>query len=102
MGKYNDIWKAELPFIKKAIQEGSGSKELNPSAFTTVGNRQSSGYGFKLDIENANVPTKPNSAVARDLKKELDGDIEFKQLALGKQIVINMGKDLKLKVEVKN
>lgn len=102
MGKYNDIWKVELPFIKKAIREGSGSKELNQSVFTAVGNRTASGYGFKLEIENANVPTKSGSAVARDLKKELDGDEEFRQLAQGKYIVINMGRNFKLNVKVNN
>ena len=100
MGKYNDIWRAELPFIKEAIREGSGCKELNQSAFTAVGSRAASGYGFGLDIENANVPRKPNSAVARDLKKELDEDAEFRQLAQGKYIVIKMGKDFKLNVNV--
>ncbi len=100
MGKYNDIWREELLFIKKAIREGSGSKELNQSAFTAAGNRIASGYGFRLEIENANVPTKSGSAVARDFKKELDGDMEFRQLAQGKYIIINMGKDFKLNVNV--
>ena len=100
MGKYNDIWKAELPFIKEAIQKGSGCKELNESMFTIVGNRKASGYGFRLDIVHANVPTKSGSAVARDLKKELDADTEFKELAQGKRIIINMGKDFLLKVKV--
>ena len=100
MGKYNDIWKAELPFIKEAIQKGNGSKGLNESMFTTVGDRKASGYGFRLDIVHANVPTKSGSAVARDLKKELDADTEFKKLAQGKRIIINMGKDFQLKVKV--
>lgn len=71
MGKYNDIWKAELAFIKKAIQKGDGSKNLDKSMFTTAGNRVASGYTFRLDIINANVPTKSGTAVARDLKKRI-------------------------------
>ena len=101
MGKYNDIWKAELAFIKKAIQKGDGSKNLDKSMFTTAGNRVASGYTFRLDIINANVPTKSGTAVARDLKKELDEDPEFRKMAQGKAIVIQMGKDFQLKVIVK-
>lgn len=99
MGKYNDIWKAELPFIKKAIQAGSDSRKLDETKFTTAGDRASSGYSFRLDIENANVPTKSGSAVARDLKKELDEDTEFKKLAQGKRIINRMGKDFHLEIQ---
>ena len=100
MGKYNDIWKAELPFSKQAIWQGSGSKKLDEAMFTHAGNRTASGYSFRLDIINANVPTKQGTAVARDLKKELDDDPEFRKLAQGKHLVIRMGKDFQLEIQV--
>lgn len=100
MGKYYDIWTAELSFIIKAIHEGNGSKKLDESEFTAVGNRKASGYGFRLDISNGDVPVKSGSAVARDLKRVLDESTEFKKLAQGKNIIINMGKDFNLNVKV--
>lgn len=96
MGKYTEIWKEELAFINDAILKGEGLTQLNESAFKTMGNRINSGYGFRLDINDAIVPKKSGSAVARDLKGVLDEDVVFKSLAKGKSVVIRMGKDFKL------
>lgn len=103
MGKYTEIWNKELSFIRKSIEleSGKSSKKLESADFEVVGNRKSSGYGFRLDIVDGKVPVKSGSAVARDLKEVLDGDSGFRSLAKGKEIVIRMGKDCELEVEVK-
>ena len=67
--KYCNIWQNNLSWIKKAIRKDGDEKKLDKSDFKRVGNRKSSGYGFRLDIENAVVPIKEGTAVARDLKK---------------------------------
>ena len=100
MGKYTEIWRRELAFIKDAILKGEGSMQLNESAFKVVGNRDSAGYGIRIDIDDASVPKKSGSAVARNLKGVLDEDTVFKSLAKGKSVLIRMGKDFKLEISV--
>lgn len=90
---YVDLWEKILPAILHLIKNGGGSFNLKPELFESVGNRKSSGYGFRLDIVNMDVPEKSNSAVARDLKYVLDSSPEFKQLSKGKTIVIRMGRN---------
>jgi len=99
-GKYLSIWKKELPFILSAIKESKRSKLLNAEDFQQNGNREKSGYGFRLEIENGIVPRKAGSAVARDLKEVLDDSSEFHNIAKGKNILIQMGKGFELNVKV--
>lgn len=98
-GKYLSIWQKELPFILSAIKEKKDPKQLNIEEFQQSGDREKSGYGFRLDIINGTVPTKKGTAVARDLKEVLDNSIEFRNIAKGKNILIQMGKGFKLNVE---
>ena len=103
MGKqylYLEIWQEKLPYINEAITNGTGIIEMDPDSFFEAGNRGSSGYGFRLDIENGYVPSKAGSAVARDLKEVLDDSLEFQKLAKNKNIVIRMGRDFELEVRV--
>ena len=60
------------------------------------------GYSFRLDINNGTIPTKSNTAVARDLKKVLDSSIEFRSIPQNKQITIRMGVKFILTIEIIN
>lgn len=100
MGKYTEIWQRTLPRIKEAVRKGGDEIDLNKSDFEEVGKRKGSGYGFRLDIENADVPIKDGTAVARDLKEVLDDDKKFRELAKDKSILIRMGKEFQLEVKV--
>ena len=100
MGKYTGIWDAQLSLIKEAIKKGGDLMDMNSSVFMAAGNRLKSGYSFRLDIEDAVIPTKRGSAVARDLKAVLDKDLEFKRMVEKKSIIIRMNKDFKLEILV--
>ncbi len=88
---YVEIWIKTLPYILESLRNGGGSYNLNPELFLNIGNRKSSGYGFRLDIVNGNVPIKFNSAVARDLKLVLDSCSEFRSLSLNHYCPIKVG-----------
>lgn len=93
--KYVLLWTQEVSFIKEAARKGGDSKRLEKQSFEQVGDRNL--YSFRLDI---NEPKISGSAVARDLLKVLKGDSEFLEIAKQKHIVIKMGIDFILKVEV--
>ena len=97
---YVDVWTNILPYILQSIEKGSGTYNLNPELFLSVGNRKSSGYGFRLDIVNGDIPRKDGSAVARDLKIILDNSLKFKELSRGCNITIRMGKYFDLHIVV--
>lgn len=99
-GKYLRIWEKELSFILSAIEKGGDQKRLSPEEFQQSGNRISSGYSFRLSIINGIVPTKSNTAVARDLKEILDYSRDFRHIAKGKSILIRMNKSFELEVKV--
>lgn len=96
IGLYLEIWKQMQPFILAAIRKGQDSKKIGSAIFKNVGNRKSSGYAFRLDISDAVIPVKKGSAVARDLKKVLDANSEFKKIAKGRAITIRMNSDCEL------
>lgn len=100
--KYVKIWKENLAWILQAIEKGEDKKTLDRISFCEVGNRVSSGYSFRLEIDDTNIPTKKGSAVARDLKDVLDDSENFKRIASHKKIVIKMGKDFTLQVKVES
>lgn len=99
MGKnyYTQMWKNTLPHIITLMKQGGGDIQLFKQDFeATEGSREK--YGFRLDIDNVNIPTKRGSAVARDLKDVLEASADFRNLAKGKKWVIRMGKDFILHV----
>lgn len=103
MGKdlYVSIWKAALPKILEKIANGGyNSIQMNPRLFkmASINGRKGSGFGFRLEINNAVVPKKQGSAVARDLKEVLDESLKFKSLAKDKNIIIRLGKDFVLEI----
>ncbi len=95
---YIEVWTKILPYILQSLKNGGGSYNLNPELFLNVGNRKSSGYGFRLDIVNGKVPVKSGSAVARDLKTVLESCSEFRSLSLNKTITIRMGRNFDLHI----
>ncbi len=101
-GLYVEIWKQIQPFIITAIRKGQDSKKIGSAIFKNVGNRKSSGYAFRLDISDTVIPLKKGSAVARDLKKVLETNSEFREIAKGKSITIRMNSDCELFVTVFN
>lgn len=95
---YVEVWTKILPYILESLRNGGGSYNLNLDLFLNVGNRKSSGYGFRLDIVNGNVPVKSGSAVARDLKLVLDSCSEFMSLSSNQTITIRMGRNFDLHI----
>lgn len=100
IGLYVEIWEKMLPFILSAIEKREDSTIIGSDIFENVGKRKRSGYSFRLDISDAEVPIKKGSAVARDLKKVLDASLKFRELAKGHFITISMDKSCRLYVTV--
>lgn len=96
--KYIKIWEDVLPKILNVLKDDKDNDviSLDGSRFFNVGNRENSGYTFRLDIINGVVPCKSGSAVARDLKQVLDSSIEFKKLAKDFYLIIRLNKEFKL------
>lgn len=101
-GKYIQIWKNYLPTIISAIKCAPSTIKLERSLFESAGDREKSGYSFRLDIHNGIIPEKSGTAVARDLKKILDESTEFKLLSKEKYIVIRLSKNFELEVKPNN
>jgi len=97
---YVQVWQDYLSKILLAINSTNKTVKLNHSLFEAVGNRNRSGYSFRLDIDNGIVPRKKGSDVARDLKKVLDESSVFKHLANGKNIIIRLNGSFELTVQV--
>lgn len=92
---YVKLWKSKLPLIKAVIIEKKGNVQLSPSEFINVGNRKK--YSFRLDMVNPKISS---SAVARDLKSVLENDKEIKSMILDKHLIIRMGSDFKLSINI--
>ncbi len=102
--KYVNLWKNTLPAILEALENVIESHEfrqikMKEDSFIEIGNRISSGYTFRLDIVDGNVPIKKGTAVARDLKTVLDDSPKFNKLSAGRYLLIRMGKDFILHIE---
>ena len=97
---YVQVWQDYLSKILLDINSTNKTVKLNHSLFEAVGNRNRSGYSFRLDIDNGIVPRKKGSDVARDLKKVLDESSVFKHLANGKNIIIRLNGSFELTVQV--
>lgn len=99
--KYVELWQQVLPKILEFLADEENEElelPLNGEMFIAVGNRVNSGYTFRLDIVNGEVPTKTGSAVARDLKCVLDDSKKFKEDVANKYIVIRLDKNFVLHV----
>lgn len=99
--KYISIWEETLPEILVAIENGKQnfSIDMIEDDFKAVGNRKS--YRFRLQTENGVVTNNiDGTAVARDLYDVLYASSSFMKLAKGKRIVLKMGVEYKLIVEI--
>ena len=96
-GLYVSIWESQMDKILSALKNGGGMILMKKDIFEAVGNRNN--YSFRLDIINGIVPMKNGSAVARDLKKILDENNEFKKSAKNKNIVIRLNSKIELIVQ---
>lgn len=94
--KYTLCWEKLLPEIKKAIKS---NKEilLERETFDKLGNRKH--YSFRLDIDNPKIE---NSAVARDLESVLRNDAEIKNLIATKHLIVKMGHDFVLRINIED
>lgn len=95
-GLYIDLWKEQLPIIKRAIIAKRDCFQLSRSMFESVGNRQK--YSFRLDMKEPKIS---HSAVARDLKQVLDSDSEICGFTQNTHIIICMNNKFKVEVTVK-
>ena len=95
---YIKIWEDVLPNILDFLTNNNENEIflLDEARFHCVGNRVKSGYSFRLEIVNGNVPRKNGSAVARDLKEVLDASKEFKNLAIDFYLIIRLDKKFNL------
>lgn len=78
--KYVELWQQVLPKILEFLADEENKElklPLNREMFIAVGNRVNSGYTFRLDILNGEVPTKAGSAVARDFNPTLPLPLSF-------------------------
>lgn len=102
---YEEIWEDALPDIIDVIADGQQHGYVDMSNdkdwFMDVGNRENSGYGFRLYFENGSVSSITNSAVARDLRNVLLESPKFAELAKGKEIVFRMGVKFELEINIK-
>ena len=99
--KYVELWQKVLPEILEFLSDEENEElelQLNGEMFVVVGNRVNSGYTFRLDIVNGEVPAKDGSAVARDLKAVLDDSTKFKEYAADKYIEICLDKEFALHI----
>ena len=96
---YRRIWSAACDKIVEAVKEGEYKEySLNPEYFFHAGNRNN--YTFRTEFEDGICVNCSNSAVARDLVTVLQESSSFKQLSRRRHIVIRMGRDFVLHIEV--
>ncbi len=102
---YEEIWEDALPDIIDVISDGQPHGYVDMSNdkawFMNVGDRENSGYGFRLNFVNGKVFSITNSAVARDLRNVLLESSKFAELAKGKEIVFRMGVKFVLEINIK-
>lgn len=102
LNKYLPIWSKYKPAIVsylKAAKEQQREQQYQLSAqeFTTVGDRDKSGYSFKLDLRNGIVMNDIGGvAVARDLVEVLRGSPAACQLFTNSVYAIKMDKNFRL------
>lgn len=90
---YVDIWTRLVPYITQALQqsmleESAMAMQLNPDAFNAAGNRKS--YSFSLTFVNGYSRINEGSAVSRDLRMTLLGNVKFKEFSANKTITLRL------------
>jgi hypothetical protein len=77
---YTGIWEKSQEKIK-SLYEGEKEVTMNRSDFTSVGNRDLSGYDFRLNFNGSAFELPGGSAVARDLARVLNQNPQLIELA---------------------
>jgi len=96
---YTDLWQKYVGVFTKAIkQESELGTQLDAKEFERRGNRKS--YAFRIEMENGKVLNNLGSAVSRDLYKVLSKNNDFINASKGKHVVIRMGMNFDLHIEV--
>lgn len=99
--KYINLWKKYLPVIRIQLKNSLQRDEilqLNKIEFEAVGDRDSSGYSFNLEIQNGKVTNDiSGTAVARDLYQVLNNDTILFEFSKDKKIKISMSESFLLK-----
>lgn len=98
---YTQIWKNHLSDVIEIIKGGESSFfQVEQEAFENAGNRQK--YAFRTEFTNGECTKRPSgSAVGRDLAEVVEMSREFREACYGKFVVIRMGKNFDLHVEVR-
>ncbi len=101
-GKYFDYWKNLLPEIKNAINANKNNViNLDKSSFEQLGDRKK--YSFKLHLKEGVVANNiGGSAVARDLFKALNSNLELKKELNKKNIVFRLDSTYNLSININN
>ena len=89
---YVAMWESYFNKIVDAVKTGSGAVLVPEKHLSSEGGDRGN-YGFSLQIDGGVVPCKSGSAVARDLKKVLDGRFEFRNLAKSKSVTMTFRKE---------
>ena len=98
---YVDIWTRLVPYIMQALQqsmleESAMAMQLNPDA---AGNRKS--YSFSLTFVNGFSRINEGSAVSRDLRMTLLGNVKFKEFSANKTITLRLDNNFRLIISCK-
>ena len=101
---YVDIWTRLVPYIMQALQqsmleESAMAMQLNPDAFNAAGNRKS--YSFRLTFSNGFSRINEGSAVSRDLRMTLLGNVKFKEFSANKTITLRLDNNFRLIISCK-
>jgi hypothetical protein len=92
-GKYTDLWQDQLFEVKQILENrDKGSIQMSSREFEKVGIRKS--YSFNLEFLNGALANNiSGSAVARDLARVLENDVELKKILNSGYYKFSMGKD---------
>jgi hypothetical protein len=105
VAKYQSIWKNYLPAIyfaavKSEFYKTQKSIDLNGEMFECVGDRQVSGYKFRLEINNGLVQNNiSGTIVARDLFNVLVSDNYLKSWMKSRKLLITVNQAFVLKIK---
>lgn len=85
---YYDYWRRQISYFLEDLKDDtleSVEYEMPKEKFEEMGNRQTSGYSFRLKIHDGEVAKNiGGSAVARDSYEALNDNPEFRTFAKGR------------------
>ncbi len=101
--KYTNLWKRYLPVIrilmKRSISE-SQTLRLQKHEFVVTGEREVSGYGFNLELDNGKATSNiSGSAVARDLRDVIVQDPNAQEIISRRKFKLNLDSNFVLHIQ---